>query len=127
MRRRDFITLLGGAAATWPMVARAQQAAVPVIGLLSNVAPNTFANLMPAFRQALNEAGFLEGQNVALDYRWAVNQRDLPAVAVGGVHPREALPRSVRRHGDPRGLRQVDGTRSSEAVFLLDLGASLIG
>jgi putative ABC transport system substrate-binding protein len=75
MKRRTFIAGLGGAAA-WPVVARAQQPAIPVIGYLSTITPEADAGLLNAFRQALRETGFVEGQNVAIEYRWAENQYD---------------------------------------------------
>jgi putative ABC transport system substrate-binding protein len=82
MRRRDFISFIGGAAATWPLPARAQQQKVPVVGFLHPGSPEPSANLLAAFRQRLAEAGYREGENVAIEYRWAQNDYSrLPELA----------------------------------------------
>jgi putative ABC transport system substrate-binding protein len=116
LRRREFITLLGGAAAAWPLTARAQQRAFPVIGLLSSRSPAVDTPLIAVIRQGLNETGFVEGQNVALDYRSADGQYDrLAGLAADLVRQHVAV--IVTIGGDSSALAAKAATATIPIVF----------
>src|SRR4051812_36359274 len=125
MRRREFITLLGGAAVAWPAVARGQQP-TPVIGFLSSASPDTFAPFVAGFHQGLRETGYSEGQNLAVEYRWAFGHYDrLPALAADLVGHGVAV--LVTTGGAPSALAGKGATKSIPVLFITGSDPVILG
>jgi putative ABC transport system substrate-binding protein len=116
MRRREFITLLGGLAATWPIASRAQQPAIPVVGFIHTLSPENVPHFVPAFQQGLKEAGFIEGQNIAVEYRWARGQYNrLPELAADLISRKVAVIAALG--GEPAPQILMAATHTIPIVF----------
>jgi putative tryptophan/tyrosine transport system substrate-binding protein len=126
MRRRDFIKAVAGSAITWPLAARAQQPQIPVIGYLGMSSPDLYAIRLGAFREGLKEAGYVEGQNVAIEYRWAKDDVDqLPALAADLVQHRVNV--IVAASGTPGAVAAKAATTTIPIVFAVSVDPIKVG